>query len=68
MERDTTEQLKDLVITISYVEFYGDDKPYAATRVYRYDLKGSIDEFIKSLEFHPNLVEGGRMRNERGGE
>lgn len=79
-----TTQLKDITIIISTVEDNGvrprdkDASAYASTRVYRYDMEGSVKEFIQKIEalkqssnpngpqYPPNvyLIEGGKMGNE----
>ena len=69
------EQLKSLSLIISSVESNADPSEpsaYAMTRVYRYDLEGDVDEFIKALEALKGksakkgfIIEGGQMSNEQ---
>lgn len=56
-----SEQLKDVVVTISVVNYDDDNQPYAATYVYRYDLEGDPHEFISHLESSKQLIEGGQI-------
>lgn len=59
-----TGELRDVVITVSEVEYDDDQNPYAATKVYRYDLVGEVEDFITHLDRCEGLIEGGMMRNE----
>ena len=58
-------QLRDVVISIAGVEVTEGYpfKPYAVTHVYRFDLEGSIEDFIKHLNTYKGLVEGSQMKN-----
>ena len=78
-----TDQLKDITIIIAVVDDNGvrprdrDASAYASTRVYRYDMEGSVEDFIKKIEKlkqksdpnrkkyppHEYLIEGGQMGN-----
>lgn len=71
MQVPEAEQLKDVVITISYVAYDDDEKPYPATMVFRYDLQGDALNFIMQVEAIQDMVverrmivEGGPMRNQ----
>jgi len=62
-------QLLDVVITVSSVKYDDEDKPYAITRVYRFDF---TEEGWKDAQIYinTNAVEGGPMRNfaSKGGD
>lgn len=60
---DQSLQLKDIVITISYVDISDDPvTAYAVSRVYRGDLEGDIDTFIEHIKRSPQIVEFGMCR------
>ena len=63
-EPKITDQLKDVVITIAFCGGEeADNTPYAMTRIFRYDLEGPIDEFIKYIEKFPKILEGSVLVN-----
>jgi len=55
------EQLKDVVIIITSVEYGDDDKPYSVTHIRRYDLEGSSARFVAHLETSDQLIDGGQI-------
>ena len=71
MKQNKTDQsLKDLTIIIADVAAPdGPGSVHAFTKVFRYDLVGDVEEFIKALEELKNskgydfIIEGGRMGN-----
>ena len=71
MKQNKTDQsIKDLTIIIADAEAPdGPGSVHAFTKVFRYDLVGDVEEFIKALEELKNskgydfIIEGGRMGN-----
>lgn len=57
------DRLRNVVVVISEVEHTDDAFGYSATSVFRYDLEGAPEHFIKYLEAYAPLIEGGQMSN-----
>lgn len=59
-----SDQLKGIIIIIDSIEWADDEDetPYSVTKVYRGDLEGSVDEFIKKIENDPQVVEFDGMK------
>ncbi|KKM92921.1 hypothetical protein LCGC14_1213580 [marine sediment metagenome] len=59
----TDAQLKGITIIIDSVDYDDDDNPYSITNIYRGDLEGSIQTFIRRISLNPQLVELSPMKN-----
>lgn len=57
---EESKQLKEVVIIISSVD---KGNAYAYNKIYRYDITGSADNFIKMVEQIPDVREGGKLYN-----
>lgn len=58
---NTDQQLKGITIIIDSVDYDDDGNPYSITKVFRGDLEGNVDEFIKALP--DQVVEISPMQN-----
>jgi len=56
-------QLKGVTIIVDLVDYDDDGNPYSVTMIYRGDLEGSIEKFIKRIEADPQVVEFSKMVN-----
>jgi hypothetical protein len=62
--RTKINELYDVTIIIAEAHKI-DGVIYAGTRVFRYDLAGTPEAFIETLESNPNIIEGGEMGSEQ---
>ncbi len=58
----TDEQLKDITIIISSVDYDDEGNPYTITRKYSGDLEGSIDAFIFNVSNDRQIVHLKKLR------
>jgi hypothetical protein len=58
----TDDQLKGITIIVDSVDYDDDGQPYAITNIFRGDLEGSIDKFVKHVTKSKQVVEFNSMK------
>jgi len=56
-EHVVDQQLRDITLIIGEIEINDEGQPYAVTRIYRADLVGSVEDFIKHVRSTDQVVE-----------